>query len=139
MAKPMISGQTAYIRYDPERVDYTLTEHELRELQSAAQNSMKDFCLVTASTAIPCIINGIAMTPSPFQVSLALFLNYLIGGICLLGAIVFGILWKKSASNLKRLVQSIREKPKMAIQITSAGGSSSSTVLISRSSDTKDT
>ena len=49
----------SYIHYDPNRIDYSLSEEELQNLANAGQNSWKDFCIFCFAVGIPCTINGV--------------------------------------------------------------------------------
>ena len=100
------------IHIDPQITVYAVSPEELNLLESSSKNSWKDFCLVTASIGIPCLINAIHDTPQPFTLDAALFLNYLVGVLCILLAIFFGILWKKSSKSMSDLIQKIKDKPK---------------------------
>lgn len=104
-----------YIHYNPERTDYSITPEELTSLESAGSNFWKDICLVSGPLGLSCIINAIAATPSPFQLNLALFLNYLLGALGLVLAVVFGIAWGKSARRFTKIIRQIKEKPRMEV------------------------
>ena len=64
-----------YICYDAEKLDYSITDAEIRNLKAAGQNQWKDFFLVSLPFGIPCIINAIHDTPEPFILTYALFLT----------------------------------------------------------------
>ena len=49
-----------YIRYETERVDFSLTGEELETLKNSSQNSWKDFCIGSFAVGVPCLINAIS-------------------------------------------------------------------------------
>lgn len=117
-----------YIRIDPERTDIAITEEELERIKSAAQNNWKDYFLVAITIAIATLINAVSDTKNPFELSLSLFLNYLFGVVALSSAIVFGIQWRKTAVDFDKLVEEIKSRPKHAVIVGDATGSSAGIV-----------
>jgi len=107
----------AYIHYDPERTDYSVTGEELEMLRREGQNLWKDVCLVSISLGIPTALNaGVAIaSQTTFNLTLEIFVNSLVGVVGLSFGIVFGIAWGRSHTSLADLIEAIREKPKLAI------------------------
>lgn len=101
-----------YLHYNPDRIDFAVSEEELDLLQEASSNIWKDACLVLGSLGVPTIINAIHDTPEPFNYSLSLFLNYGVGIISLILAFVFGVIWYRSSGKSKALIAKIKAKPK---------------------------
>lgn len=115
MTAHLPGGSRQYIHYNPERTDYSLTPEELARLESAGSNLWKDVCLVSASLGVSCGINAIAGTPTPFALSVSLFLNYLFGALGVVLAIVFGIAWTRTHTGFRAVVNEIKSKPRMEI------------------------
>jgi hypothetical protein len=125
---------TNFLRYNPVREDYTLTPDELTALQHASGDISKDVCLVAFSLGVPCLINGIAGTKTPFVLDVALFLNYLFGVIGIFLAIIFGFQWRRSSSHLAGIIEGIKNKPKYPIDLSvstiNATGAATPTVVM---------
>lgn len=115
MTSPQHPGSGQFIHYNPERTDYSLTPDELARLESAGSNLWKDVCLVSTSLGVPCFINAVAGTPDPFKLSVALFLNYLIGALGLALAVIFGFAWLRTHKAFGTIVSEIKKKPKMQL------------------------
>jgi hypothetical protein len=111
----MIGSGKKYLHYDSDRVDYAVNEEELILLEEASSNLWKDICLVSGSLGIPALINAIHDTPIPLVVDWALFLNYLVGIIGILFAIIFAVIWRKSSGKAKKIITKIKSKPKYEI------------------------
>ena len=120
--------QKITLHYQIDRTEYVLTEDELSRLENGSKAPYRDICLATAGIAIPSLINATGYIKNPFEWSYALFLNSLIGGICLLGAIVLGKLWHTNRNEIYDLIKIIREKPKIEVQVVSTGASSSTII-----------
>jgi hypothetical protein len=115
MTTNLPTASRQYIHYNPERTDYSVTIDELARLETAGSNFWKDLCLVCASLGVSCEINAIAGTPSPFVLSVPLFLNYLFGTLGIVLAVAFGIAWSKTYTGFGKIIEEIKNKPKMEI------------------------
>ena len=106
--------QQSYIHYNPDRVDYTINNLELDLLESTGSSIWKDFFIASFALAVPTIINGYSsynkMTEKIFTTEI--FLNSLIGGVCLIVAIICFIVWRTNRKSLKNTINQIKEKPK---------------------------
>lgn len=73
------SRSRSYLHYDPERVDYSVTNEELEKLCEGGRNLWKDVCLVSLSLGVPSLINAIVETTrqTAFSLTLSMFLNHL--------------------------------------------------------------
>lgn len=104
------------IHYDPERIDYSVTDGELEQLSKGNTTLWKDFCLFCLALGVPCLINAIAATSlTAFVLSLSLFLNYLFGVVGIILSIAFGIAWKKTHKGTTDLITVIKNKPKFEL------------------------
>ncbi len=130
MTLPQSGNSQSFIHYETERSDYSLTKDELNELSEYGKSSWKDFCLVSISLGIPCLINAIAQTQKPFTLTFSIFANYLIGFIGIGFSIFFGIIWKKENKNKNELIEKIQNKPKIPISISTTGSSLSDKTII---------
>jgi len=116
----------SYIHYDPERTDYSVTPEEFQRLCAGVQNVWKDACLVLVALGIPAAINaGMEIAkqshlPEGFSITLSIFLNSLVGIVCLILGGIFGIAWRRSHKNFNALVEAIKKKPKMEITLPEA-------------------
>jgi hypothetical protein len=109
-----------FIHVDPERVDFSVSEHELQLLTSSANNSWKDFCIACLGVGIPCAINAISelSAQQTFAITKGMFLNSLFGTVGVALGIIFAIAWYRTKTSVATLVQSIRDKPKMEMPVT---------------------
>lgn len=109
--------QRAYLHYDLERTDYSLSPHELRLLEASGHNSWKEFSLVACSIGLPCAINAAAVLASQrvFELTLGIFLNSLFGGIGLALCLCFSVLWYRHRHEMTNVIERIKQKPKLTL------------------------
>ena len=107
----------SFIHYDPNRVDYSLSEEELQNLTDSGQNSWKDFCIFCFAVGIPCIINAIVEVnkQTTFNPTLSFNINLVIGIVCIFLGVAFAIAWAKSRTKVCNLIEKIKNKPKVPI------------------------
>jgi len=107
--------QQSYIHYDPERVDYTISNFELELLKQAGGSVWKDIFLASLGIAIPTILNGLCSftkLENKEVINGEIFLNFLIGGISLSLAVICLIVWKNNEVKFTTLIKQIKDKPK---------------------------
>jgi hypothetical protein len=118
MSEPgtFISG-ASYIHYDPERVDYTISESELQSLKDCYANLWKDFCLAGCGIGVPCVINAISIYKrvTPFAPSIDFVLNTIVGLVCVILGLCFGIAWYRTSTSASDIIDAIKKKPKFII------------------------
>lgn len=125
------TGSTgSFIRYNPERTDIAVSEDELNQIISAGQNQWKDFSLIFFALGIPCILNAIERSKSPFELTLSLFLNYLIGGLGIALGTTFAFMWGKLSKKNNALIERIKSRPKMKIELHTSSSGSMDTISI---------
>ena len=107
----------SFIHYDPERIDYSLSEEELTNIANAGQNSWKDFCILCFAVGIPCTINAVVEVSKQvtFNPTLSFNINLVIGIVGIFLGIAFAFAWKKSAVTVSDLLEKIKKKSKMPI------------------------
>lgn len=120
MSESKTEGTTNYIRYNPERVDYAISEEELNSLETNSKNIWKDFFLISLSIGIPTTINAIADTQTPFVLSLKLFLNYIFGVLGIVFSIIFGLMWRGTYISYNKIVKKIKNRPKFEVHATTS-------------------
>ena len=130
MTNQDIAPVPSIIHYDPQRTDFTVTEDELTRIRESSNSSGKDFTLVSVSLAIPTMINAIAATKDPFELSLSLFLNYLIGSLSLILALVFGIMWRRTRLDFDSVIDQIRDKPRYLVQVSQSSGNIAAQLIL---------
>jgi hypothetical protein len=113
---PVVIGAT-YIHYQPERVEYAVSEAELTLLCEQTNNIWKDFCIVCTSVGIPCVINAIeaAVRAKPFTATLDFNLNALFGLVGLVLGLAFGIAWYRTHRSATNVANAIKAKPKVRL------------------------
>jgi hypothetical protein len=116
-----------FIRYQIDRVDYALTEDELTQMEQVSQNIYKDFFFPVLFLGIPCLLNMFGYVKDPFEWSYGLFFNFCIGLICILSSLVLGLGWRRTHGAFTELVNKIKAKPKIEIQVLPVTGSTSTT------------
>lgn len=113
---PVVVGAT-YIHYQPERVEYAVSEGELTALCEHTNIVWKDFCIACTTVGIPCLINAIvaAHRTNPFTVTLEFNLNALFGVVGLALGLAFGIAWWRTHRSVASVVAAIKAKPKIQL------------------------
>ena len=111
------STSRSILHYDAERIDYAVTESELRELAEGSNAVWKDICLASASLFLGSAPNAIGqfVGQGVFQLTAGLFLNSIVAGISFVSALAFGIAWRRAATNRKALLARIRNKPQVVL------------------------
>ena len=112
-----IKDAANYIHYQPERVDYAISEGELGQLRQCTDNLWMDFCLFCSAGGIPCLINAIseATSRTPFRATLSFNLNLVVGILGLLLGIAFGIAWFRTRQSGNAIITAIKNKPRMRL------------------------
>ncbi|MGA2659566.1 MAG: hypothetical protein ABSH34_18835 [Verrucomicrobiota bacterium] len=112
------SSGASFIHYDPERVDYSISESELEQLRQCADNLWKDFCLACSGVGIPCLINAMSLAKkaTPFVPTLEFNLNLVVGILGITLGIAFGIVWFKTKRSSKGIIDLIKAKPEIKIK-----------------------
>jgi hypothetical protein len=127
----MNSGSvSSYLHWDPNRTDITITESELEQIRSASTNIWKDLFLLFSPISITCLVNAFSLTPNPFELTLPLFLNYLIGFLTLLLSCAFLFAWRKTGPNVDRMIHNIMNKPIYKIEVSQTGAEGIPSVLL---------
>lgn len=104
------------LHYKPIRKDYSISPHELDNLKELCESQCRNYCLFLVGLGLPCLLNAVADTKTPFELSLILFLNYLVSGISLSLAIFFGHCWHKNNKKSNKLFQSIKDCPSFDLE-----------------------
>ena len=99
------------IHIDLTKTIYGITSNELTIIESGSSSLWKDLTLSGLGIGIPCLINAWIEHQKNKGFNAEIFCNSLIGGICIVVAIIFGILWLKSDNVCKVLIGQIRSRP----------------------------
>ena len=113
--------QESYIHYDPNRVDYTINNLELELLEQTGNNIWKDVFIATLSIGIPTLLNGFSLFSKLQEksvLSIDIFFNWLIAGICIVLAVICFIVWQKTKKSFNELITQIKNKPKYRLPST---------------------
>ena len=102
------------IHYDPNRIDYTINDTELTQLDEIGKSIWKDVFFATLGIAIPTILNGIVSQgkltkEQPWTNEI--FINYLVGGICASLAVISLIIWQRESKKKTDIITNIKNKP----------------------------
>lgn len=117
--KSALETSESYIHYDPSRVDYSVNEFELSQLEEHGNTIWKDIFYAAMGIGLPTLINGIvaqskATKAEPWNTEM--FLNYLVSGITLSIGILSCVVWMKQKRKKVDIISQIKNKPKLAIR-----------------------
>jgi hypothetical protein len=117
MATPNSAASRSILHYDPERIDYAVTESELQQLAEGGNIVWKDVCLTSASLFLASAPNAISQfaAQDTFHLTIGLFLNSILAGISFISAMAFGIAWKGATKSRQAVLEHIRNKPRVLI------------------------
>lgn len=121
MALSKQANSRSILHYDPDRVDYAVTEDELRQLEEGSGILWKDVCLLSAP-AFACFgANALVefWVQAVFQITPSLFVNSLLGTVSFVSTIVFGVAWRRSVVGRRSLLAAIRNKPRVILRAES--------------------
>lgn len=104
-----------YLRFDPARTDYTVTEAELEILERGNSPLWKDVVLVSVPLAASTLFNaygeGKSQTGELLQFTLPIFVNSIIGVVSVGFAILSSVAWFKSKTSFRSVIERIKNKP----------------------------
>jgi hypothetical protein len=106
------------IHYNPTRIDYTINDFELTQLEEYGKSIWKDTFFTTIGIAIPTIVNG-CVAQSKLAKNLPwtneIFLNYLVGGITGVVSILCFIFWRMNKKRQANIIEQIKQKPQFSL------------------------
>ena len=106
------------IHYEFKRVDYTINESELSQLEEIGNNLWNEIFFATLGIAIPTLLNGyISQNKLTKDQSWTneIFTNYLFGGICISLAIISLIIWQSNRRKKTNIIDKIKSKPQFIL------------------------
>lgn len=106
------AAQETLIHIDLTKTFYTIAPPELDILEDGANSVWKDITLSCLGVGIPCGINAIIEYNKDSIFNSEVFWNSLVGGVCLVVSIIFGIIWVRSTNKCKLLIKDIKQRPK---------------------------
>ena len=107
-----------FIHYEINRIDYTINDSELSQLEEIGKDLWKEVFFATLGVALPCLINGIISQKKLLEkqpLNTEIFINYLVGGICFSMAIISLILWVKNSKKKDQIIYKIKNKPQFKL------------------------
>ena len=109
--------QQTLIHIDLTKTYYTISPEELGVFDEGGNNIWKDITLTSIGLGIPSLVNaGIEIySLSTFIFNLDIFINALVGSICLISTIVCSCLWYKSTNKLAVLIKELKNRPQYKI------------------------
>jgi len=101
------------LHYDPDRIDYAVTQAELQQLAGAWHTAWENSCLAGISIFFTTALNaaGAVASQETFEPTLSVFLNCLIAGVALFASIAAGCGWRKTVLARRLLLEQIRTRP----------------------------
>lgn len=103
--------QETLIHIDLTKTFYSITPSELYNIEEGATSIWKDITLAGFGIGIPCCINALIENQKSATFNPEIFWNSLVGGISVVIAIIFAIIWGKSKNKCKELIKEIKERP----------------------------
>ena len=107
--------QQTHIHIDLNKTFYSITATELHIIEEGSSSIWKDVTLTGLGIGIPCCVNSFIEFQKINAFNSEIFWNGLIGGICSVVAIIFGIIWLKSNNPCKELITEIKQRPKYTV------------------------
>ena len=104
-----------YLRFDPARTDFTVTEAELEILERGNSPLWKDVVLVSVPLAASTLFNaygeGKSQTGETLQFTLPIVMNLIVGIVSFGFAILYSVAWFKSKTSFRSVIERIKNKP----------------------------
>lgn len=112
-----VALQQTFIHIDLTKTFFTITPSELTVLDDGASNIWKDVTLASFGLGLPTIINAVVEINKLvcFTFNTEIFLNSLIGSICIISSIICGILWYKSTNKCAKLIEELKNRPQYKV------------------------
>lgn len=109
--------QQTVIHIDLKKTFYTITLSELVILEEGSSNIWKDVTLACLGLGIPTAINAVVelRKNNPPIFDTEIFVNSLVGSICLVISVIGGILWYRNTSNCKLLIKELKDRPQYKV------------------------
>lgn len=110
--------QESYIHYNPNRVDYTISDLEINMLEQTGNNIWKDAFLATFGLGVPTLLNGffsLSKLTEQQSITIEIFINLLIGGISTGICIICLIVWQTNSKKFSSVIEDIKNKPRYRI------------------------
>src|ERR1043165_5384035 len=106
------------IHYDPTRVDFTINEFELSQLEEIGKSMWKEIFFVSLGITIPTILNGIVAQNKLDHgkpLTTEIFINYLIGALGLILSIISLCIMRSISKKKNDIIKKIKEKPRFVL------------------------
>lgn len=106
------------IHYEFKRIDYTINDNELAQLEEIGNNLWKEVFFVTLGIAIPTILNGYISQNKLSENQIwtnEIFVNYLFGGICFVLTILSLCIWQYNRKKKSNIINKIKNKPQFIL------------------------
>jgi hypothetical protein len=102
------------LHYDPQRIDYAISSLEIDSLKNFQTSIWKDVFFATSSLAIATLVNGIVLwlnLKKDEHLNLSIFLNLVVGCVCLIMGIISFSIWQSNKKSFDNLIENIKSKP----------------------------
>lgn len=106
------------LHYDTKRVDYTINEYELTQLESIGQSFWKEVFFASIGLSVPTLINGIALhikLNDGGTLTNEILLNYLVFGVFIVLSILSCVIWLRENNYKKSIITKIKNKPQFKV------------------------
>jgi hypothetical protein len=103
--------QHTLIHIDLNKTFFSITQSELDNIEEGTTSIWKDVTLTALGIGLPCCINAWIDYDVSSSLNAAIFLNSLIGGISIILAMIFAIIWLMSKDKNKILMSEIKKRP----------------------------
>lgn len=109
-----IENNNNFIRYNPERIDYSINEAEINLLSKRGQSYWKDVLFISIGIGVPSIANMIIFLSNKSENN-GITIEFLVNSILISVSFVVSILsligWKKDENEFKDTIEKIKNKP----------------------------
>ena len=106
------------IHYETTRIDYTINDSELQQLEEIGKNMWKEVFFATLGIAIPSLINAYSNQSKLTENqpwTQEIFLNYLFGGICVVLVLFSLLIWLTNNKKKSSIINKIKNKPQFLL------------------------
>jgi hypothetical protein len=108
----------SYIHYDPNRVDYTINEAELNQLENIGNSVWKEVFFATLGLWIPTLINAVVTQnklPTKEPINTEIIINYIVAFSSLIICILSVFIWRSTNKKKENVINQIKNKPKFSL------------------------
>jgi hypothetical protein len=104
--------QLTHIHIDLIKTFYSITPSELQIIADGSSSIWKDVTLAGFGIGIPCCVNSLIQYQKVNGFNSEIFWNAIVGGVSIVIAIIFLLIWSQSKNPCSNLIKEIKDRPK---------------------------